>query len=184
MDTRRLKRLVLRARKGDGDAAAEIFDLYHSRIYRYALAKLRHPVEAEDVAAETFAKVLKELKGFRWRGAGFEAWLFRIASNVVVDHVRRSNRQEQLEEATTIFVRWADGPERDVLRAETAGELRALLNELCDEQKEVLLLRFAAGLSSDEVAKVMRKKPNAIRQLQFRALSNLRQQMALKEAAS
>jgi RNA polymerase sigma-70 factor, ECF subfamily len=175
VEERELKKLVRRASAGDRKAAGELFDHFHPRVYRYSLAKLRRPADAEDVAAETFARVLRDLGRFRWKGAGFEAWLFRIASNLVVDHVRRAGGELPTAELV-------EGPEKDertpetvVLEGETAKDLNAMLHRLPDDQREVLVLRFAGGLDSNETAEVMGRNANAIRQLQFRALTSLRQ---------
>jgi RNA polymerase sigma-70 factor (ECF subfamily) len=178
VENRQLKRAVKRAQRGEGPAAEEIFDHYYPRVYRYALARLRSVMDAEDVAAETFARVLDGLEGFRWKDAGFEAWLFRIASNLVVDTARKSTRERPeegiLETAETAELRT---PEWIALGGERRDELNALMDELVPEQREVLTLRFIAGLDTNEVSSVMDKDPNAIRQLQFRALKNLRGRM-------
>jgi RNA polymerase sigma-70 factor, ECF subfamily len=180
VETSDLRSVVKRAAGGDEGAAAELFDTFHPRVFRYALGKLRNPSDAEDVAAETFARVLRDLGKFRWKGAGFEAWLFRIASNLVVDHVRRAGR-EMADEMVIDKVDEGDDdmmtPEGALLEAEQAQGLSHMLDRLVPEQREVLLLRFAAGLDAAESGKVMGKKPNAIRQLQFRALANVRQMM-------
>jgi RNA polymerase sigma-70 factor (ECF subfamily) len=174
---RELRRAVRRAAGGDEDAGALLFDTYYPRVFRYALAKLRHIADAEDVAAETFAKVLGGLDGFRWKGGGFEAWLFRIAANLVVDRARGREREQATEELPLAsgIEEWT--PEAGVLAGEQATELHGLLQRLPPEQKEVLLLRFAAGLDTNETGAVMGKKPNAVRQLQHRALEGLRRMM-------
>jgi RNA polymerase sigma-70 factor (ECF subfamily) len=167
-----VRKEVRSAARGNGDAAARLFDHYHPRVFRYALGKLRHESEAEDVASECFARVLSELDRFRWRGGGFEPWLFRIAYNLVVDRIRDRRREQTAaipdEEAS------GRGPDEIVLGHETASELQELLDRLVPEQREVLLLRFAAGLDVAETAAVMGKSQNALRQLQFRALSKVR----------
>ena len=176
--------MVRRASSGDRVAAGELFDHFHPRVYRYALAKLRRPADAEDVAAETFARVLRDLGKFRWKGAGFEAWLFRIAGNLVVDHVRRAGGELPVDatiDDTQIDERT---PEMLTLRGETTRDLNAMLNTLPDDQREVLVLRFAGGLDSNETAEVMGRNANAVRQLQFRALSNLRTMTASAETQS
>jgi RNA polymerase sigma-70 factor (ECF subfamily) len=174
-ETRDLERLVRSASKGDKGAAAVLFDRYYPRVYRYALVRLKSRMDAEDVAAETFAKVLRELKRFKWQGGGFEAWLFRIASNAVVDHFRRSGREGHVEqEAEGVWSRDERTPETAALEKERAQRLHVLIAALSADQREVLALRFGAGLGSDEIAKVMNRKPNAVRQLQFRALASLR----------
>ncbi|HZK50375.1 MAG TPA: sigma-70 family RNA polymerase sigma factor, partial [Actinomycetota bacterium] len=100
MNERNLKRLIRSTARGDEEAAGELFDLYHPRVYRYALSKLWDKGAAEDVASETFARVLRDLDRFKWKGAGFEAWLFRIASNLVTDHVRSQQRETPQADAS------------------------------------------------------------------------------------
>lgn len=175
MDQSRLRQTVRSAASGDEGAAGALFDHFYPRVYRYAVSKLRHHARAEDVAAETFARILRDLHRFRWKGAGFEAWLFRIASNLVVDQVRAFGRERTGED---VFERSEfdedQGPEGAALAGETTRELNRMLAELPPDQQEVLTLRFAAGLAPDEIASVMGRNANAVRQLQFRALGNLR----------
>jgi len=173
-----LRVLVRKASRGDEGAAARLFDEYYPRVYRYAAARIGDGPSAEDAAAETFAKVVRELGRFRWRGAGFEGWLFRIARNVIVDMHRRSSRETLTEEIVeTPPTGRETGPETAVLALESATELRSLLDKLPPEQREVLLLRFAAGLDTNETGKAMERNANAVRQLQLRALRNVRSMM-------
>jgi RNA polymerase sigma-70 factor, ECF subfamily len=169
----RLRETVRRAARGEEDAAGDLFDTYYPRVYRYALARLADRSDAEDVAAETFARVLRGLDRFRWRGAGFEAWLFRIASNLVVDHARKG-RRESPRAAVVDEVRAEASAEESALQRVDRRAMDQLLDRLSPDQREVLLLRFAAGLDSKEVGRVMKRNENAVRQLQFRALGNLR----------
>ncbi|HEX2058422.1 MAG TPA: sigma-70 family RNA polymerase sigma factor [Actinomycetota bacterium] len=175
MEEAQLRVLVKRASRGDEDAAALLFDEYYPRVYRYAAARLGAGPSAEDAASETFAKVVRELGRFKWRGAGFEGWLFRIARNVIVDMQRRGGRETPVAETIEPPGPSQEGaPETVVTNVESAAELRALLDRLPPEQREVLLLRFGAGLDTNEVGRAMDKNANAIRQLQLRALRNVR----------
>ena len=175
METAELRNHVRRAARGDEHAAGLLFDHYYPRVFRYARGKLGREVDAEDVAAETFARVLRSLDRFRWKGAGFEAWLFRIAANLVVDAHRRSGRETDEAAVPEQTAPFEDLPETLVLRAENVGGLRSMLANLAPDQREVILLRFAADLNTSEVSRVMNRKPNAVRQLQFRALQKLRE---------
>lgn len=177
VEERELKRDVRRAARGDEEAAAALFDRYYPRLYRFALGKLRDPVRAEDVAAETFARLLRDLDRFRWKGGGFEAWIFRIASNLVVDHQRRGARETVADIELDDAGADTPSPETQVLELELKAEMSELVDQLPAEQREVVLLRFAGGLDSIETGRVMNKSPNAVRQLQFRALANLREMM-------
>jgi RNA polymerase sigma-70 factor (ECF subfamily) len=178
VDPTEIRQEVRRAARGDQDSAALLFDSYHPRLYRYALARVGNPQTAEDIASETFARVLRDLDRFRWRGAGFDAWLFRIAHNLVIDHFRGSGREilqddpgsenEQVERYT---------PELAALDSELSREMELMLDTLSPDQREVIALRFAAGLDTHETAAALGKKANAVRQLQFRALQALRQKV-------
>lgn len=174
MDARELRREVKKAARGDEKAAGQLFDHYYPRVYRYALARLSRRQDAEDVAAETFVRVLNRLDNFRWKGAGFEAWIFRIAYNLIVDQYRGSGREQLVETDDEVE---HDDPEKAALRSEINEELNQMIASLSPDQREVLLLRFAAGLDTDEICQVMGRNANAIRQLQFRALDTMRRQI-------
>ena len=178
MDVSEIKQEVRRAARGDQESAALLFDHYHPRLFRYAMARIGDRQTAEDIASETFVRVLRDLDKFRWRGAGFGGWLFRIAHNLVVDHFRRSDRELPLEEPDAGAGRIdLQTPETLVLADESARELQALLADLSPDQRDVIALRFAAGLNTHQTAAALGKKANAIRQAQFRALESLRQRM-------
>lgn len=179
MDALDLRREVRKAARGDDKAAGLLFDHYYPRVFRYALTRLGRRQDAEDVAAETFVRVLKRLDKFRWQGAGFEAWIFRIAYNLIVDQYRGSGR-EQLTEPRDQPT--DDEPEKEALRIELTGELNQMMSVLSPDQKEVLVLRYAAGLGTDEICRVMGRNANAIRQLQFRALEMMRRQLTEGQA--
>lgn len=175
MEEAQLKALVKKASRGDEGAAAALFDEYYPRVYRYAAARLGPGHSAEDAASETFAKVVRELGRFKWRGAGFEGWLFRIARNVIVDMQRRTGKETPTGETMDLSETSREGlPETTVVNIESATELRDLLDRLPPEQREVLLLRFGAGLDTHETGRAMDKNANAVRQLQLRALRNVR----------
>lgn len=181
MEIEDLREVVRDAARGDPDSAGVLFDYYYPRLYSYALARLRRPADAEDVAAEAFARVVRDLDRFQWKGGGFGAWIFRIASNLVIDRVRRLGREDVTEDVaagTGANVNLDESAEAAYLHIETSEELGALLGRLTADQREVLLLRFIGGLETEEVARVMHKRPNAVRQLQFRALTALRRLMS------
>lgn len=177
METKDLKVQVRKAARGDERAAGALFDEYFPRVYRFALGRVRDTHDAEDVAAETFAKALRHLDRFRWRGSGFEAWLFRIAANVVVDRYREGAREQPVEHVDDNPPSDDATPEDLVLRSESAIEVNDMVHELPDDQRDVLLLRFAGGLSAEEAGEVLGRNANAVRQLQFRALAQLRKRM-------
>ncbi|MFP5351847.1 MAG: sigma-70 family RNA polymerase sigma factor [Actinomycetota bacterium] len=177
MDPSEVRQEVRRAARGDESSAALLFDSYYPRLFRYALARVGSQQTAEDIASETFARVLRDLDRFRWRGAGFDAWLFRIAHNLVVDHFRGAGREILSEADADTGQIELHTPETAALENELTREMQLMLTTLSPEQREVIALRFAAGLDTHETAAALGKKVNAVRQLQFRALQALRQKV-------
>lgn len=179
-DVEELREQVRQAAKGSEEAIGWLFERYHARVYRYALAKLGDSHEAEDVAGDAFTTVVAKISRFRWRGAGFEAWLFRIAANLIVDRRRRASRDADALIDRSDSAR--SSVESTAHAVERRDELRVLLEDLPDDQREVLLLRFAAGVSSAEAGAVMGRSANAVRQLQFRAMESVRRRRTSEEA--
>jgi len=174
----RLPRLVQAARAGDADAFGAIFDEFHLPVYRYIAARVANPVDAEDLAAETFAAAFRSIGSYRWRGAPIEAWLFRIARSKVVDHTRQARRRptETLSGFESGELREGN-PSAELVRQEDRTQLLAAVRRLSADQQEVVALRFFADLSVLEVARVMDRSLGAVRQLQLRALTRLRERM-------
>ena len=173
-----LRRLVQSAQASAAEAFGAIFDEFHLPVYRYILARVENTADAEDLAAETFAAAFRAIGSFRWQGAPFEAWLFRIARSKVIDHYRRRDRRatQSLSGIEPAAVRGAD-PATAILHEEQRGQVLAAVRRLSADQQEVVALRFFADLSVPEVARVMDRSAGAVRQLQLRALTTLRQRM-------
>ncbi|MDP3879884.1 MAG: sigma-70 family RNA polymerase sigma factor, partial [Dehalococcoidales bacterium] len=87
------ERLVQRAKQGDQKAFAQLYEENFDRIYRYVALRIGDKTEAEDVTQQVFLKALKSIASFHWKGAPFIAWLFRIAHNQVVDHLRKKTKR-------------------------------------------------------------------------------------------
>lgn len=170
-----LRRLVGAARGRDRDAVAHLFDRYYDAVYRYAFARLGNMADAEDAEAETFAAMVRSLPRFRWRGVPFEAWLFRIAMSKVVDVARhRSRVRPARADVAADVADPAAEPERVLALRELRRELVAAIERLPQGQRDVLMLRFFGDHSIRETAELLGRSDGAVKQLQFRALSELR----------
>jgi RNA polymerase sigma-70 factor (ECF subfamily) len=165
--------LVRRAKAGDRQAFAEIYERHHGAVYRYILYRVGDVTAAEDLAADVFVRVVERIEGFRYRGRPILAWLYTIARNQVIDHVRRAGRRPTLplEERDAQQVR---GARRDQSGALTRQLLATCLRDLTEAQRRVILLKFVEGYSNAEVASIMGKPVGAIKSLQHRALAALR----------
>ncbi len=163
--------LVKRAQKGDLDAFGVLYQRYVDRVYRYMCVRLGDPAEAEDLTAEVFLRALEKLDSFRWRGVPFGAWLFRLAHNIAVDYWRKRRPLHSLD---AVSAGHNGDVEKRLEREALIQEIRDALELLTPLQQQVLTLRFAAGLSIAETARVMGKKEGAVKNLQHKALKALR----------
>lgn len=179
MDDETIDRLVAQAQQGDLQAYASIFDAYHVAVYRFVASRVGNPSDAEDLTQLVFVKALEALPRFAARGIPFGGWLFRLARNTVIDHVRTRREHSELEAATSRATEDV-GPE---VMAVLRDDLRAVaiaLQELTEDQREVIALRFFAGLSAREAAEAMGRQEGTIRGLQFRAIGALRRSLGIE----
>jgi RNA polymerase sigma-70 factor (ECF subfamily) len=167
--------LAAAACAGDTEAVGALYDRLVGPIYRYVVLRVRHPHDAEDLTQLVFERLVTALPRYRPSGSPFEAWAFRIARNAVIDHARRARRDEALDE--THERSHGDGLDALAVRGEEIRELRAAVARLTPDQQEALALRFAAGLSADDAAKVMGRQAGTIRGLTFRAIGALRRHL-------
>jgi len=173
--------VIARARAGDREAFAELYDHHVESVYRYLLYRVREPADAEDLASEVFTRAFANIHRYRWQGKSFLAWLYTIARNAVTDRRRRDRPTVDLDNAYGVA---EDGPTAHdrAVRSEALDSLRAAIRRLTMEQQEVIVLRFVENLSSRQVAKVLGKNEGAIRALQFRALGRLRKLLTAEVA--
>jgi RNA polymerase sigma-70 factor, ECF subfamily len=167
------ERLLIEAAQQDPARFADLYEVNFERVYAYAIRRVRDRAEAEDVTAEVFHQALANLKRFEWRGIPFAAWLFRIAANLISDRWQRSGREIADEEKIDA----AQVSPAEIEEVERRATLFKLVDTLPTEQKNVVVLRFVEQKSIKEVAREIRKTEGAVKQLQFRALSNLRARM-------
>ena len=171
--------LVARAKQGDERAISQLYRQYAPGIYGYLASRVGDPALADDLTSEVFLRALEGLSRFEERGVPLSAWLYRIAHDRMVDHVRRQARRP------TTSLDSVRAPAQDALDETVEARLRMdqiaqAMKHLTAEQQQVILLRFAAGFKLREVAYVMDKSAAAVKMLQLRALTRLRQAVALK----
>jgi RNA polymerase sigma-70 factor (ECF subfamily) len=174
-----LDRLVAEARDGDPEAFAAIFDRFHEPVYRFIVSRIHRPTDAEDLTQLVFVKALEALPRYETRGVPFGGWLFRLARNVLIDHVRTRHETSDLE----VVLEHPDvdrGPDEWAMARQDLEAVGAALASLTDEQRETIELRFFAGLSAKEVAVAMGKQEGTVRGLQFRAIAALRRRLGIE----
>jgi len=183
IDDAAIERLVTEARNGDSWAFGMIFDHYHDSIYRFIASRVQRPSDAEDLTQLVFVKALEALPRYVSRGVPFGGWLFRLARNAVIDHVR--TRHDHMELDSLIEAAHGDaGPDEIAVVRQELDAVGAALAGLTDEQREAISLRFFAGLSAREAAEAMGKQEGTVRGLQFRAIASMRRQLGIDADSS
>ena len=181
LDDAAIERLVAEARDGDPWAFGMLFDHYHDRIYRFIASRVQRPSDAEDLTQHVFVKALEALPRYEPRGIPFGGWLFRLARNAVIDHVRTRHDHADLD-AVVGWTHGDSGPDEIAVVRQELDAVGSALAALTDEQREAIELRFFGGLSAREAAAAMGKQEGTVRGLQFRAIAALRRQLGIDPA--
>ncbi len=164
--------LIHRAQRGDRDATAALYDCCYDPVFSYIYYRVSDQACAEDLTTEVFIRMISMLPGYSDQGKPLLAWLYTIAHNLVIDHYRNKKIEvmpldEQLVES--------DG-KQPVRRSEERESQRMLgqaMEQLTEEQRLVIQLKFIDDYAIDEVAAFMNRSERAIRSLQHRALATL-----------
>ena len=164
-------RLARRAADGDERAFAAIFQRYHQRLYRFCLAIVADPEDAQDALQNTMVKVLRALPGER-RAIDLKPWLYRIAHNESIEVLRRRRETSELDVELP-----AAGPglAEEAGARERLRRLLADLGELPERQRQALVMRELAGLGFAEIGAALETTPEVARQTLYEARVSLRQ---------
>jgi RNA polymerase sigma-70 factor, ECF subfamily len=167
------ERTLIEAAQADPACFVELYDRCFHRVYAFVSRRTGNRAIAEDVTSEVFEQALANLRKFEWRGTPFVAWLLRIASNALADRWRQSARDSS--EALP------DVPDaRETEDLERRAMLLQLVERLPGDQRRVIELRFGEERSLRDIAHVLERSEGAVKQLQLRALENLRKGMGAR----
>lgn len=160
--------------KKDPANIAELYDRSADKLFRFLLKRVGHKETAEDMVSRAFMKLLEALPALVWKGVSIEAWLYKTATNGLIDHWRCSDRRcevltDELPEAES-----DDDPATAAEINLEAEKLARVLSELSPRDQQVLDLRFFGGFEPAEIAEVMSIQPNHAAVLVYRALGRLR----------
>jgi len=145
--------------QGDQSAIESLINKHRSKVYTYILLTIKNQQLAEDLFQETFIKVIQSLRGGKYRDNGrFLSWVIRIAHNLIIDHFRKEKQMNSVSNDDTEVDLFNskklsdDNIEELIISSQIKTEIRILINELPDDQREVVLLRHYGGLSFKEIA--------------------------------
>lgn len=171
------ERRLVEAAQRDPARFADLYDNYFELVYAYVARRVRSRHEAEDLTAEVFHRALRSLPRFKWTGAPFAAWLFRIASNMMADRAQRAAREQSVTFDEDLAIPGTERLQSTVEEVERQAHVFRLVGELAEDQRRVVVMRFAEEKSIREIAQTLGRSEGAVKQLQFRALENLRKRI-------
>jgi len=166
--------LLQRARERDPAALATIYDTYAPKIYAYIYRHVRDPHRAEDLTSTVFLKMLEALDRDKFAKDRLQSWLYRIAHNAIVDDVRYQQRRPVQPLYDTVPISSEEDPLHLVGERLEKEVVWKAIQQLTEDQKNVIILRFGEGLTAPQVAQILNKTEEAVRALQRRGLANLR----------
>jgi len=159
---------MVEAAQQDPARFLELYDRYFHRVWAYVARRAANRAEAEDVTSEVFGRALESLGNYEWRGIPFAAWLLRIAANTLASRWEKAARE-------------SPDPLPDLAEPDADLDQRILLFQLVGRlpeiQRRVIELRYIEDRSLLEVAQALGKTEGAVKQLQRRALENLRAEL-------
>ncbi len=185
--------LIVERARHDADAYALLYRRYLQPVYRYLAQRTGDTSEAEDLTSQVFMEALEGLVHYRDQGR-FASWLFTIARRRLIDSYRRNRSQVLIdhptsddEQAYEIEERLPLEVENDVLdqveQKEKLIKIKGLVEALPEDRQEILRLRYAAGLSYEEMATVLKRTPGSIKMIVHRLLEQLQRCWQVAEVA-
>jgi RNA polymerase sigma-70 factor, ECF subfamily len=167
---------MIRAAQADPTAFDMLYHRYADQVYAYLRTQTSTPDDAADLTQQVFLQALRALPRYHLTQVPFAAWLFRIARNAVTNHHQRHRRTipwvgipEAVQPVATC------DPEAEALHRDALARVRLLFEELDAETRELLALRFAAGLTAGEIAAVVGKSEAATRKKLTRTIQILKE---------
>jgi RNA polymerase sigma-70 factor (ECF subfamily) len=167
-------KLVDKAARGDFEAFGQLYTIFLDRIYRYALYQVKDKMTAEDITEEVFIKAWESIGSCKGKGKTFSAWIYRIAHNHIINTRRNFQKYSSIDMDNIVEL---DDPNLKAEMTLDQQELLKIVAELPQNQGQVITLKFIEGLDNRDIGKIMNKSEGAIRILQMRALSTLRQRI-------
>ena len=174
--------LVARAKAGDDEAFAQLMHDNEKRIYNLTLRMTGNPEDAMDLAQEAFLNAWRGLKFFKGDSA-FSTWVYRLASNACIDHLRRQKRRQDIsvpmpvndeDDSTPDIPDERFQPEQELERQELRRAVAEGLEQLSDEHRQVLVMREINGLSYQEIGGILDLEAGTVKSRIARARNSLR----------
>lgn len=160
----------------DEQAFEELYEYFFPRVYNFIYARLKNSADADDVTSTTFMKMNENLECYDSSKAAFSTWLFRIATNALIDHTRRRDKSEETEweEFFDPAAPEYQEPEAQTLAQESNNELLTALGKLNDRERRIIELKFWGDLDTRSIAAVLSMTESNVRVILHRSLGKLK----------
>lgn len=160
------------ARRMEEEALVKVFDLYSPPLYHFALRMCGDPILADHIVGDVFTRLLEQLSAGNGPNTNLRSYLYETAYHLIIDERRLSQRQAPLDVAMSVQGDAQLSLEEKLLLRQIS---HAIQNDLTDDQRHVVVLRFMEGFSLRETASILGKKTGHVKVIQNRALKKLRQ---------
>lgn len=176
--------LLARIRRGDREAVIETYERYFAPLYQYVRFKVGDATLAEDIVSEVFVTLIESLGTRSAPRAHLRGWLFRVARSHISNYLGERHHPSIADMPIDELEDWMpappdSNPDQHTLDLFDLQRVRHALRMLADDHQEVLVLRFGQRLSLKETADIMGKSVSAVKSLQFRAMTTLREILAV-----
>ncbi|MFZ5559894.1 MAG: RNA polymerase sigma factor [Patescibacteria group bacterium] len=171
----KLIKIVKKAKRGDEKAFSYLYEYYISPIFRFIYFRIKSYEEAEDLTQAVFLKAWNALPNYQQKKNPFSSWLYTIARNTIIDYWKK-RKEWKISDLARDTIKDSRRPIYDLIEEEEDFRVvKEAISLLSEDQQEVIILKFIEELSNKEIAKIMNKKEDAIRQLQSRAIKSLKE---------
>lgn len=166
----------------DQDAFGEIYERYVTKIYNYIYYRTGNAQDAEDITAKVFFRAMAHIQNYEDKGVPFQAWLYRIAHNLVANFHRDESRRKiiPLDDYLAQSLK-TDAPDRIAEHNEEQAALLSAIRRLPAERQQLLILKFVHDKSNAEIGEIMNRTEGAIKSLYHRTLLALRDEMQMQD---
>jgi RNA polymerase sigma-70 factor (ECF subfamily) len=170
-----IKNLILEAKNGNGEAFGRVYQEYLAPIYRFIYFRVPNKLEAEDLTQEVFLRAFHSLNRFALGNNSPVAYFYRIARNLLIDNYRKKKTVEIDIDLISETMSTGETPQNEAIKQDEIINLKKALDKISENEREVLILKFIDDYDNSEIAEIMEKSEEAVRQLQSRGLKSLRQ---------
>ena len=165
-----IEQAIARCQSGDTAAFGELYDAPIKKIYEFIFYKTLHKETAEDLTSVAFTKALANINSFS--GGSFQAWLYRIARNTVIDHYRTRKQERDIDDVWDLS--GDDDIERDADARAKIEKVQEYLKELPAVERDIIVMRVWQDMTHAEIAEVLGKSEGAVKVAYSRAMKDLR----------